>query len=163
MSKELVILLLSWVTAIVLLIWKVPREKRKEAQVVFLFAQTVGWLYLFIQTYHGNIVFPFREFPQASDMLVTLHYIIYPTFSVFFVLFYPKTTRNWKIVSYYLIFVFFHQFYEMLLEHYTKLIDYRHMNFLWGFIVKIIVYFTIYRFYKWFAKGLIPEKGAAKI
>jgi hypothetical protein len=154
MSKETLILIVSWGIAIVLLIWKVPRNKIKDAQIVFLFAQSLGWLYVFVQSYFNNLVFPIREFPKATDMLVSLHFIIYPTFCVFFVLYFPETSKKWKIILHYLVFVFLNQSYEMLLERYTKLIDYKHLNALWGFLIKTLVYYCIYRFYRWYIKRL---------
>jgi hypothetical protein len=154
MSKDILILILSWGIAIVLLIWKVPRNKIKDAQIVFLFAQSLGWLYVFIQIYFKHIIFPIREFPEATDMLVSLHFIVYPTFCVFFVLFYPNAIERWRIVAHYIVFVLLHQSYETFIENYTHLIAFINWKTHWGISVKILVYFSVYHFYKWFTKGL---------
>lgn len=154
MSKEIIVLIISWIISIVLLVGKVPKNKKRDAQIVFSFAQSVGWLYVFIQSYFNNLVFPFREFPKATDMLFSLHFIIYPTFVVFFILCYPKSSGKWKIFFYYLVWISINQIYESLLEHYTDLIDARNWKWYWGFLTKFFIYYIIYLFYKWFRKGL---------
>lgn len=154
MSRELLVLILSWGASIFLLVWKIEKTKRREIQIVFLFAQTIGWLYVFIQTYFDNLVFPFREFPKASDMLLSLHFIIYPTFTVFFILYYPKTKVKWKIIFYWTLFIVGHQLYEFLLNRYTDIIEAKHWKWYWGMLVKFFIYIIIYRFYLWFKKEL---------
>jgi hypothetical protein len=173
MSRELLVLILSWVASILLLVWRVEKSKRREIQIVFLFTQTLGWIYVFIQVYFDHLVFPFREFPKATDMLLSLHFIIYPTFIVFFVMYYPKTKVKWKIFLYWALFIAGHQLYETILENYTNIIEAKHWKWYWGLLVKTFIYFVIYRFYLWFRKGLgqrdrlvvppnSPTKGGTK-
>jgi len=154
MSKELFVLIISWTVAIGMLWWKIPRNKVREAHLVFLFAQAIGWLYVFIQTKLGNIIFPYREFPYASDMLISLHYIIYPTFNVFYILWYPKNKGKFIRIIYTLIFIGIHQMYEYLLARYTDLIENKNWHWSYGLLTKLIIYFIILRFYKWYKKGL---------
>jgi hypothetical protein len=162
MSKEWIILILSWAVSIILLLWKIPKKKNREAQIIFLFAQTLGWLYVFIQSYLDNLVFPVREFPKATDMLVSLHFIIYPTFLVFFTLFYPNRDQKRKIFLHYLIFISLHQLYELLLTHYTDLIDAKDWKWYWGVITKWTVYYLCFHFYQWFWSGFRNKQEASE-
>jgi hypothetical protein len=161
MSKEWIILILSWVASIILLLWKIPKEKKREAQIVFLFAQTLGWLYVFIQSYFNNLVFPVREFPKATNMLVSLHFIIYPTFLVFFTLFYPNTNQKRKIFLHYLLFISIHQVYEILLTRYTDLIKSKDWEWYLGVVTKCVVYYLCIHFYRWFWNGFQHKQGSS--
>ncbi|UOK57450.1 hypothetical protein MGI18_23685 [Bacillus sp. OVS6] len=88
--REILVLISLWGLAILMLVWKVPKNKRRDAQIVLLFSQSIGWLFVYIQTLLGRMKFPFREFPDATKMSFTLYYLFYPTIGVLFILGYPK-------------------------------------------------------------------------
>ncbi|WP_442852975.1 CBO0543 family protein [Bacillus sp. UNC41MFS5] len=143
--------------------WKIPRNRLREAHLVFLFAQAIGWLYVFIQSRLRNIIFPYREFPYASAMLFSLHYIIYPTFNVLFIMWCPKNKGKFVRIFYSLVFIGIHQLYEFLLERYTNLIENNNWHWYFGILTKLIIYFIIFSFYKWYNKGLkTPNKTVIK-
>lgn len=156
MSKELLVLIISWTVAIGMLWWKVPRNRLREAHLVFLIAQTIGWKYVYIQSKVRNILFPYREFPYATDMLFSLHFIIYPTFNVLYIMWYPKSKGKLFQFFYTLVFIGIHQMYEYILERYTDLIENNHWHWSYGLLTKLIIYFIILRFYEWYKKGLKP-------
>jgi hypothetical protein len=95
-------------------------------------------------------------------MLVSLHFIIYPTFLVFFTLFYPSSTHKRRIFFHYLLFITLHQLYENLLTRYTDLIVAKDWTWYWGVVTKWVVYFLCIHFYRWFWSGFRNKQEASE-
>jgi hypothetical protein len=162
MNKELIVLVSLWLAAIGMLIWKTPRHMYREMHLIFLFTQAIGWIYVFIQSKLKNIEFPYREFPYATDMLFSLHYIIYPTINVFYIIWIPSNKGKIIIVLYTGIFIVLHQLFEFLLERNTDLIENIDWHWYDGILTKLIIYLFILWFYKWYRRGMRRNPSSAK-
>ncbi|PLR66046.1 CBO0543 family protein [Bacillus sp. UMB0893] len=152
--RELIVLVLIWAAAILLLVFKVPREKRRDANIVFLFSQSLAWLYVYIQTFTGNMEFPFREFHESTKMSFSLYYIFYPAISVFFILYYPKKGFLKKCV-YFGMYAYGIQGFAYLLAQYTELITYNNYSLLMQFFINCGILIIVRGFYYWFQKGFV--------
>ncbi|MCH1627199.1 CBO0543 family protein [Fredinandcohnia quinoae] len=155
MNKEIIILVSLWLIAIFCLLTFIPKANRRLAQITFLFAQTFSWIYEYFQVRHELIEFPFREFKNATMMSFSLHFVIFPTFAVFFILLYP-TKKNFKwITIYYLLYGSTLPSLVFILEKYTSLIHYKNWNFIFAYIVNLIALYIVKKFVFWFNKGIV--------
>lgn len=154
MNKDILILVCSWIIALFFLVFFVPKKSRKYANITFLFAQAIAWLFEYLQLVFGWIEFPFREFKYATNMSFSLHYMFFPTIGVFFNLWYPVSTK-WLIkVGYYLIFSIGISTYILVLGISSDLYKLLAWNWYLGVISDVIILFLIRRFTYWFRKGL---------
>ncbi len=154
MSKEILILSLSWVIALYVLLMYIPKESRRLAHISFLFSQSIAWVIEYIQVLLGLVEFPTREFSQATNMSFSLHYIVYPTFGVFFILLYPKDKGNPRMMIHYLLFSMAISTYSVFVEKYSTLFEFHHWGWLIGVIMNLFLLYIVKKFTFWFGKGL---------
>ncbi|YCA45064.1 hypothetical protein M1E11_07745 [Bacillus sp. JZ8] len=152
MKKEVVILVISWLVVIILYINKVPRDVKGKAHISFLFAQTLSWIYIFYSVYFKHIEFPFREFPYATKLSFSLHYMIYPAFAMCFELTYPKSKSVARIILHYVLFVGMTELYAFLIGHYTELAKPLKCGYLNIMIYAVLLLIT-HHFVSWFEAG----------
>ena len=154
MNKDIIILVCSWFIALFFLIRFVPKKSRKYAQITFLFAQALAWVFEYLQLVFGWIEFPFREFKNATNMSFSLHFMIFPTIGVFFNLWYPvKNSRLFK-AGYYLLFAMGIATYILTLGTISDLYQFLRWNWYLGVFSDLIILIMIRRFTFWFRKGL---------
>lgn len=154
MSKEILVLLFSWLISIVLLVKYIPRERKRNAHITFLFVQAIAWIYEYIQLLLGVMDFPYREFEEATKMSFSLHYLIYPTFGVFFIMLYPTDSKNPRIITHYLIFAIAITTYSFLVEKYSSLFNWISWNVNISFVTNLAILYIIKKFVFWYQKGL---------
>lgn len=162
MSKELLILVFSWIISVITLLSISKGKTRLHLiQVTFLFSQSLAWLFEFILVYFELVKFPYREFKIATSMSFSLYYLIFPTIGVLFILLYPKQPTMLKVLLYYLFFSMLIPTYTSLAEKYSKLFDF--INWNWGIHVlsDLIIFFILKKFIFWFKEG-IDGLGANK-
>ncbi|MDQ1144083.1 membrane-associated HD superfamily phosphohydrolase [Bacillus sp. SORGH_AS 510] len=155
MKIEILILVLSWIICGFLLVKYVTIERKREAHITFLFASTIAWIYEYLQVVLGLVEFPFREFEVATKMSFSLHYFVYPTFCVFFVLFYPLGKGNLRILVHFLLYSMAIATYTLFIEKYSTLVHYSKWNWFMSVLTNIILLYIIKKFVFWFKKGLV--------
>jgi hypothetical protein len=151
MRKEVLILIISWVSVIIIYLWKVPRHLKGKAQITFLFGQAISWVYIFYSVYFKRIEFPFREFPYATKLSFSLHYMVYPAFAMFFEVTYPKSKNAIRIFIHYVLFVTITKLYGLFIENYTDLarpLKWQYLNVL----IFAFLLFIIHHFVNWFQR-----------
>jgi hypothetical protein len=149
MKKEVVILVISWLLIIILYIGKVPRDVKGKAHISFLFAQALSWVYIFYSVYFKRVEFPFREFPYATKLSFSLHYMIYPAFAMFFELTYPKSKSVARIIFHYVLFMGMIELYAFFIGHYTELAKPLKWEYL-NIIIYAVLLLITHRFVSWF-------------
>lgn len=150
MSKERTIEIASWTILIILLLWLVPREKIRDAHVIFLFKQVVTWLLgLFVSEYN-LIQYPVRLFSKATKTSFTFEYFAYPVICIFFNLFYPYGAGIHYQIFYYIIYSSGVTIFEVLLERHTNLIRYINWKWYWTWISIFITFMLSNYYYRWF-------------
>jgi hypothetical protein len=155
MRIEILILVLSWIICGFLLVKYVPIEMKREAHITFLFASTIAWIFEYLQLVLGLIEFPFREFEVATKMSFSLHYFVYPTFSVFFVLCYPLEKGQLRVLVHFLLYSMAVSTYTLFIEKYSSLIHYLKWNWFMSLLTNLILLYIIKKFVFWFKKGLV--------
>ena len=92
MTLERAVLIGIWITFPILLICFVPKDRVREMIAVFMFFQTLTWVFSLGLTYFDLLSAPIREFPNAKKVNFTVEYMVFPTIAVFFQLYSLKDT-----------------------------------------------------------------------
>nr|WP_315989488.1 CBO0543 family protein [Desulforamulus aquiferis] len=150
LSKDRLIEILSWIILILLLILLVPRDKIRDAQVIFLSKQLLTWFFGLLVVEKGLIKYPVRLFPKANRTSFTFEFFAYPTICIFFNLYYPYGQDVGKQLLHYVYYTSGITVFEIILEKYTNLIKYINWKWYWTWLTLLIT-FTISNFYyRWF-------------
>jgi hypothetical protein len=151
MTKEGIIEISVWVIMIIALLLFVPKNKLREASVVYTFTMLLGFgLGLFIVEMKW-IEYPARLiFSYADKTEFTFEFILYPATSVLFILHYPWKKNHITQLGYFVAYSSAMTLFEVLLEHYTHLIRYIKWTWYWKWITIFLTYYLSRLFYVWF-------------
>jgi hypothetical protein len=150
MSKERIIQVLSWLILGTLLLYLVPKDKVRDANVVFLFNQVLTWICGLIVAEKNLIEYPVRLFKNANKSSFTFGYFTYPSICVLFNLFYPYHENIQEQILYYAIYSTGVTIIEVLLENYTQLIKYIRWKWYLTWITLCLTLFISNFYYRWF-------------
>jgi amino acid permease len=159
MTGERWLLISFIILSVIVLIKFVPKKKRRDACILFLFLQTITWILGLIAVQKDLIEYPVQLFPNENGTNRTsfsFEFFIFPVVAILFSLYYP--TKANKIIQflYYFIITGFFTILEVLIEKYTNLANYHHWKWYWTLISVMIVLFANDRYYRWFKKELVP-------
>jgi hypothetical protein len=136
------------------LILLVPRNKIRDAHIIFLFKQFLTWFFGLAVVQAGLIIYPIREFPKATQASFSFEYFIYPAISVIFNLRFPENKGRIFQIAWFLFFPTWMTILEYLIERYTMLILYIHWEWYWTWITLFITLLISRLYYLWFRKRL---------
>lgn len=152
MSIETGIETASWIIAIALTYFFVPKRKYREAQVSFLFMQALTWIFGLLAVELRLLEYPVRFFSYTTRVSFTFEYFVFPVVSVIFNLYFPKE-GTWISKSLYsLAFPTILTIAEVILEEYTDCIEYIYWHWSWSWISMLATLLLSYAYYKWFFK-----------
>lgn len=134
--------------AILLLYLFVPKNKIREATIIFLFKQSIAWLFGLIVAEKKLIQYPVRFFSYSTRASFAFEYIVYPAICVLFNLTYPKNLYKGILHNAYITSGI--TALEVVLSKFTNVIEYRKWNWYWTW-VSIFIFNCLSRlFYCWF-------------
>jgi hypothetical protein len=162
MSIEVTILAISWILTIVMLIVFVPKQKFREAQVIFLFKQLITWPFGLTVVQLKLIEYPVREFSYAQRASFTFEFFIYPAICVVFNMLYPEGKSKIRQFMHFFYFCTAMTVFEVLCEKYTNVINYLHWNWSITWITLFITFFITRKYYLWFF-GMKPKNDVTMI
>jgi len=134
-----------------LLIW-IPRKNIRHSIVIFFFKQFMTWILGLVVVELGLITYPVREFEKASHTSFSFEYFIYPAICVLFNLYYPREKSLPHRIGWFLLFPTWMTALEVMIEHYTQLINYIHWAWYWTWLSLFITFVFSFLFYHWFFK-----------
>ena len=142
-----------WIIMTILLIKFVPRNRIREAWVIFLFKQFMTWIFGLVVVEKNLIRYPSRLFfKKASKTSFTFEYFVYPALCVLFNLYYPEKKSKIYKMYYYFSYTSFITVLELIALKYTKLIKYKNWNWYWTFSTLWILFYFSHMYYRWFFK-----------
>lgn len=150
MTLEISLLIAAWVITTILLIRFTPREKFREAFVIFGFKQLLTWLLGLIVVQLGLIEYPIRQFPNATKTSFVFEFYIYPSVCVIFNLHYPVNKKKSFKFAYYAIYCSAITIIEVIVERYTQIITYLHWNWSFTWVTLFLTFYASRKFYVWF-------------
>lgn len=149
MSKEVFILIAAWLITILILVRFVPKDKLREALVIFYFQQIITWIFgLLVVEYH-LIEYPVRLFSYANRTSFSFEFFIYPGLCILFNLHYPSYKSKLTQFFYFAGYCTAMTFIEVLVVKYTDIANYLHWS---GFYTWVTLFITLYvsrRYYLW--------------
>lgn len=164
MTVDVLVLILMWVIGLLSFIFFTPKNRKRRFILAFFICQTLTWLDSLLLVKFHLIAFPVREFPKASDLLLTVNYFFIPLLCGFYIISKPK--RNYFVRLVYLsIWVTGTVLLIVLLEKYTNLIEYIHYAWYWSWLDFFGVYTISKGLYQWFFKDMAlfqTDEGAVQ-
>ncbi|MEH7109706.1 CBO0543 family protein [Bacillus sp. JJ1764] len=136
----------------------VPKEKVRDAWVIFLFLQVITWPAGLIAVEMDWIEYPIQLYPKANVYNRTsfsFEFFLFPVVTIIFSLFFPRNKKLLELMMYYLFFAGFFTVMEILLEANTRLVKYHEWKWYWTLGTVIISLYLNHKFYRWFRKRLI--------
>lgn len=156
MNMDAVILITAWLLTILSLLLLVPKNKIRQANVIFFFKQFMTWFFGLAVVELRFIEYPFRSFPYATRSSFDFEYFIYPALCVHFNLYYPGDKSPFRQFMHYVYFCTGITIIEVLCERYTNLIKYTNWTWYLSWITLFITFYASRKYYLWFFK----EKGS---
>ncbi|AGK55834.1 CBO0543 family protein [Bacillus sp. 1NLA3E] len=149
---DYIVLISVWCVTILGLLYFVPRNKIREAIAIFLFKQSLTWLFGLMVVQLGLIEYPVREFPKASHTSFSFEYFIYPATCVVFNLHFPVHKSLVHKIGWFLFFPTWMTILEVLIAQNTELIHYIHWAWYWSWITLFLTFLFSFIYYRWFFK-----------
>lgn len=150
MTLEISLLVAAWVITTIVLIRFTPKDRLREAFVIFSFKQLMTWLLGLIVVQLGLLEYPIREFPNATMTSFSFKFYIYPTLCVIFNLHYPVKKNNFVKFAHYALYCSAITIIEVIIERYTKIINYLHWHWSFTWITLFLTFYATRKFYLWF-------------
>ncbi|MGN7400811.1 CBO0543 family protein [Cytobacillus praedii] len=154
-KKEKTIIISSLTVTFLLIVRFVPKDKIREAQLIFLFKQVLTWLFGLIVVEMGLIKYPYRLFfKKASKSSFSFEYFIYPALSVLYNLHYPEKRKLLVRILFNTLYPSLITLLEMIALKYTRLIKYeKDWSWYWSFTSMFITNYLSHLYFKWFFKN----------
>jgi hypothetical protein len=145
--KERVIIGGVWLICVVSLFF-IPKDKRREASVIFLIAHVFAWISGLVVVEIGLIEYPVRELHKANSTSFSFEYLVFPLLNIFFNIHYPEGKSLIKRLLYYTSILSIFTFFEYLTERNTLILKYIHWNWYCTFISMLAVIYITRVLYK---------------
>lgn len=150
MNINYLYIIFAWVVTAIALIKFIPREKIREAQLVFLFKGTLTWVLGLIVVYFHLIEYPVRLLPSVSHTSFTFEYFVYPSICAIFNMHFPENKDKFHKALYYCYYCSGMTILEVLVERYTEILKYIHWHWYVTWITLFIIFFISRSYYKWY-------------
>ncbi|WP_405083551.1 CBO0543 family protein [Paenibacillus psychroresistens] len=128
----------------------IPKRQIKEALYVFLFVQVFTWPVGLAVVELNLIEYPVRFFPNALKSSFTLEYLVNPVICVFFIHYFPRSSKRIIRVGYYVLWTSLLTIAESIIEKYTDLIEYINFTWYYGWLVLLFVFYISDLGYIWY-------------
>lgn len=158
MTLERWILLAAWVLCALIMLFAVPKHRFREALLLLFSNQVITWSLSLLFVEAGMIENPVREFPIATRANFTFNFVLYPTLSMLFGLYYPLRGSRGKQLLYQAGIITGIASCLTGVVLYTQLIEFPRFNWLLGCLVLLFGFNGSRKFVLWYLKGL-PQKG----
>ncbi|QCJ41389.1 hypothetical protein FAY30_05475 [Bacillus sp. S3] len=133
MSINNIVIILMLVIGLISIIFFIPKNRRRRFILSYLFCQSLTWISSMFHAQFDLLSFPAREFPYATDLLITTEYFFYPIICGFYINFEHKVNYFYRFF-YLSIWVSFLTVIDGLIERYTDLIEYVHYAWYWTWL-----------------------------
>lgn len=150
MSKEVIILASIWILTTLMLLILVPRDKLRQAIMIFFFKQFMTWVLGLTVVQFGLIEYHVRLFANATKTSFDFEYFFYPAISVVFNLYYPEGKGRAREFMHYFYFCSIMTVLEVVVERYTDILEYIHWTWYITWITLFITFYLSRKFYTWY-------------
>jgi hypothetical protein len=151
MSKDYTVIILIWVIGISAYLFLTPKNRYRKVLFALLLCQTFVWVSSLLHVKYHLLAFPVREFPKATEVLVTTEYFFYPLLSGFYIIFEPKRSLGIRFLHLSL-WISGLTLMDVMLVKYTNLIEYVHYAWYLTWIDFFCIFAVTNLIYQWFFK-----------
>ena len=152
MYRDYILISIEWIVTIGLLIRYIPRNKIREANVIFLFKALLTWTLSLMVSELRLIEYPVRLFPYANRTSFTFEFFVYPSICAIFNTNFPEKKSTFDKFMYYCYYCTSMTILEIFTEKYTNILTYRHWTWYITWITLFITFFISRKYYVWFFK-----------
>ena len=146
----MIILIVAWVITVIMLLLFIPKNKVREALLIFHGKQVITWVFGLTVVQFKLIEYPVRLFPYANKSSFTFEYLSYPAICAVFNINYPIGKSNIRKFMHYFSFVTTITAFEILCEKYTNILTYLHWTWYVTWITLFLTFFIVRKYYLWF-------------
>ena len=162
MTKEGIIEASVWVIMIIALFLFVPKNKLREALVVYTFTLFLGFFIGLFIVQMKWIEYPARIlFRYADKTEFTFEFLLYPAICVLFILHYPWKKNYITQLGYFVAYSSIMTLFEVLIEHYTQLIHYIKWTWYWKWVTIFLTFYLSRLFYVWLFRIKVKPEPVA--
>ena len=152
MNIDTIIMIAAWVMPIIMLLLFIPKERIREALLIFHGKQVITWVLGLSVVQLKLIEYPVRLFPYANKSNFTFEFFSYPAICSIFSINYPVGKSNLRKFMHYFYFCTVMTAFELLCEKYTDIIKYIHWTWYVTWITLFLTFFISRKYYLWFFK-----------
>ena len=134
----------------------IPRDRAREAWILFLFLPLITWPAGLFVVEMGWIEYPIQLLKgvnQYNRTSLTFEFFTFPVVAIIFSLYFPNV-RWYGAIIYYVCFAGFFTIIEVLLEKTTRLVEYHEWTWYLTLITVIIALFLNHTYYLWYRQKL---------
>ncbi|WP_274648659.1 CBO0543 family protein [Paenibacillus humicola] len=161
MNIELMILIGSIAFTVLILPLLIKRDRLLDALISFSVMQAMTWLFGALVVEERLIEYPADFFNFATRTSFTFEYFIFPAVGAIFNVHYPRGSSRFVQALYILGIPGAITAAEVLIEHYTKIIDYVDWKWEYSFLSMTATLLLSYGYYRWFIgrirRSRLPE------
>ncbi|CAI9390599.1 CBO0543 family protein [Niallia sp. Sow4_A1] len=157
MNMERWILIGIIAISILALFFLVPKNKAREAWMIFLSLQIITWPAGLLAVEWNMIDYPIQLFSFANEFnrsSFTFEFFLFPVTAIMFNLYYPKKIKKTGTFFYYFLFAGFFTCLEVIIERHTELVNYISWHGSYTLITVMVTLFLNHTYYHWFKKGV---------
>jgi hypothetical protein len=149
MNIDYIVMALIWIIGLILLKVFTPKNRKRKLIFAIFICQAFIWLSDLIHVKYKLLLFPTREFPHATDILITTDYFFYPLLCGFYIIYEPKVNLLWRTL-YLSLWISGIVLFDVLIERYTNLIEYINYAWYWTWGVFFCLFALTNLIYHWF-------------
>lgn len=157
MNMERWILIGIIAISILALFFLVPKNKAREAWMIFLSLQIITWPAGLLAVEWNMIDYPIQLFSFANEFnrsSFTFEFFLFPVTAIMFNLYYPKKIKKTGTFFYYFLFAGFFTCLEVIIERHTELVNYISWHGSYTLVTVMVTLFLNHTYYHWFKKGV---------
>jgi hypothetical protein len=132
------------------IVFLIPKVKRRLAVVAFLYKQIITFLIGLVVVEWGLLEYPIRLFASINRTSFTYEYFAFPISCAAFNVWYPNGRSPLIQIGYYVGYSSVLTIIEVIVEKYTKLINYIHWEWYITWITICLSFFIVRLFCVWF-------------
>ncbi|WP_313800380.1 CBO0543 family protein [Cytobacillus sp.] len=152
MKMEYFFLTGMWIFGLIGFILFIPRKDRRKGFLALMMFQAIIWLCDMPSFQYGLLSAPFREFPKATDLALTINYFFYPAlFSIYYINKKEKGTI-WTSFTYFFLWVTLITLFDIMIERYTDLLKYGLLTWYGMWIYIALLFYVSQICCNWFYK-----------
>ncbi len=152
MNRDYLLIFIECIVTIYLLIRFIPKDRIREAHVLYLFNMGITWIQSLIVSELRLIKYPVRLFSYSNKTSFHFEFLVFPSVAAIFNINYPEEKSTFSQFMYYFYYCSSMTVLEVFTERYTNILTYIHWTWYITWITLFITLQITHSYYLWFFK-----------